>query len=116
MTLDLGNVTFDCHNAAALAEFYARLLDRAVDPDANEFFATVGATAGVSPVLMFTQVPERTPGKNSIHLDFHTAEWLESIEHAVGLGAEHIADFDEYGKVWATLADPEGNLFDIGKD
>ncbi|MFF2086608.1 VOC family protein [Nocardia sp. NPDC058176] len=116
MTLDLGNVTFDCHNAAALAEFYAQLLGRAVDPNANEFFATVGSTAGASPVLMFIQVPDRTPGKNAIHLDFNTDEWLESIERAVGLGAKHIADFDEYGKVWATLADPEGNLFDIGKD
>ncbi|WP_324196673.1 VOC family protein [Nocardia cyriacigeorgica] len=36
------------------------------------------------------------------------------MERAVSLGARHIADYDEYGIKWATLADPEGNLFDIG--
>ena len=29
------------------------------------------------------------------------------------LGATHLADHDEEGTVWATLADPEGNEFDV---
>ncbi|WP_278260674.1 VOC family protein [Nocardia sp. AG03] len=116
MTLALGNVTFDCHNAAALADFYAQLLDVPVDPEASEFFATVGKTAGSSPILMFIQVDDKNSGKNVVHLDYHSAEWRDYIERAISLGGKHIGDFDEYGQQWATLADPEGNLFDIGKE
>lgn len=116
MTIALANITMDCHNATAQAEFYAQLLDVPVDPDASQFFATVGKSAGLAPILMFIQVPDKTPGKNVVHLDFHTAEWAEYIERAISLGAKHIGDFDEYGIQWTTLADPEGNLFDIGKD
>ncbi|NMN98427.1 VOC family protein [Antrihabitans stalactiti] len=114
MPLSLEHITFDCHDAAALAAFWASLLDRPVDPEANPFFATVGRSAGASPVLMFIQVPDKTPGKNTIHIDFVAKDWTEQIDRAVSLGAKHVADYDEYGTKWATLADPEGNLFDIG--
>jgi hypothetical protein len=85
-----------------------------VDDGASEFFATVGRAAGARPVLMFLKVPDRTPGKNSIHLDLHTTQLAAEVTRAVGLGAKHVADFAEYGAVWTTLTDPEGNLFDVG--
>ncbi|MBC7300771.1 MAG: VOC family protein [Nocardia sp.] len=115
MTIALANVTVDCRNAATLAEFYARLLDLPVDPEASPFFATVGKSAGHTPTLMFLQVPDKTPGKNAVHLDLASAEWRDYVERAISLGAQHIADIDEYDMQWTTLADPEGNLFDIGK-
>ncbi len=112
MTLALSNITFDCADAAALANFYGKLLERSVNPDANQFFATVG-TPDQGPTLMFTAVADKTPGKNVLHLDLSAPDWRAQIDRAVSLGAEHIGDFDEYGVRWATLADPEGNLFDI---
>ncbi|MET8773469.1 VOC family protein [Nocardia sp. NPDC050713] len=115
MTLSIAHVTFDCENAAALAGFWAELLDQRVDEGASEFFATVGRESGLAPVLMFIKVPDKTPGKNVAHLDLHAADWREHIERAITLGAKHIGDFEEYGGQWTTLADPEGNLFDIGK-
>jgi hypothetical protein len=110
----IAHVTVDCHNAAELARFYAALLDRGVDSGATGFFATVGREAGAHPVLMFIKVPDRTPGKNSVHLDLHTADVAGEVARAISLGAKHVADFAEYGAVWTTLEDPEGNLFDIG--
>jgi predicted enzyme related to lactoylglutathione lyase len=112
--LTIGNVTVDCTHAADLAAFYAALLGRPVDEGASEQFATVGRAAGAQPVLMFIQVPDRTPGKNSIHLDLHAPDHPVDVARAVALGAKQVADFDQYGVVWTTLADPEGNLFDIG--
>ncbi|MBH0779106.1 VOC family protein [Nocardia bovistercoris] len=114
MSLSLGHVTFDCENAAALAGFWSALLELPVDQDASEHFATVGLGASARPALMFIAVPDKTPGKNVIHLDLHSEQWREHVERAIGLGAKHLADFDEFGAKWATLADPEGNLFDIG--
>jgi hypothetical protein len=113
--LAIGNVTMDCENAAELAGFYAALLERPIDPGASVHFATVGKQTGDRPVLMFIKVPDPTPGKNRIHLDLHTAAVAAEVERAVGLGAKHVGDFDEYGAVWTTLADPQGNLFDIGR-
>jgi hypothetical protein len=113
MTLTIGHVTFDCADAAALAGFWSELLDRPLDANASPEFATVGMAEGLSPVLMFIQVPDKTPGKNVIHLDLKAEDWREQIDRAIGLGAKHIGDFDEYGAQWVTLADPEGNLFDI---
>jgi predicted enzyme related to lactoylglutathione lyase len=110
----IANVTVDCTHAADLAAFYAALLDRQVDDDASEYFATVGRAAGAQPVLMFIKVPDRTPGKNSIHVDLNTSDVPAGVARATALGAKQIADFDEYGAVWTTMADPEGNLFDIG--
>ncbi|MFI6997058.1 VOC family protein [Nocardia sp. NPDC050175] len=114
MTLSLAHITIDSNDAAALAGFWSELLDQPVDEGSSAQFATVGSAAGLSPVLMFIQVPDKTPGKNVIHLDFHAEDWHQHIERAVSLGAKRIGDFDEYGAQWTTLADPEGNLFDIG--
>ncbi|HTJ36607.1 MAG TPA: VOC family protein [Dactylosporangium sp.] len=114
--MKIANVTVDCAgDAGALAGFYADLLDRKVDEGASPYFATVGRGAGEVPVLMFIQVPDRTPGKNSVHLDLHTEDVAGAVQRAIARGAKHVGDFDEYGAVWTTLADPEGNLFDIGR-
>lgn len=112
--LVIAHVTVDCAHAADLAGFYAALLDRQVDDGASEYFATVGRSTGARPVLMFIKVPDRTPGKNSIHLDLHTPDVAAGVARATALGAKPVADFDEYGAVWTTMTDPEGNLFDIG--
>ncbi|WP_069165719.1 VOC family protein [Nocardia altamirensis] len=114
MTLSIAHVTVDCHDAATLAGFWSALLDVPVDAEASEYFATVGRAAEATPVLMFIKVPDKTPGKNVIHLDLAADDWQEQIDRAVSLGAKHVGDFEEYGGKWATLADPEGNLFDIG--
>ncbi|MFC6011898.1 VOC family protein [Nocardia lasii] len=116
MTLALGHITFDCDHASTLAAFYSQLLDKPVDPEASEYFATIGKYGSDGPALMFIKVPDKNPGKNVLHIDFHSAQWRDYIERAISLGGKHIGDFDEYGQQWATLADPEGNLFDIGKD
>ncbi|MFC9994745.1 VOC family protein [Nocardia sp. NPDC127526] len=113
MAVTIANITFDCANAAELAEFWARLLELPVDPEANAEFATVGRSAGAAPLLMFTRVPDKTPGKNVVHLDLSADDLPARIDRAIALGAKHIADFDEYGMQWTTMADPEGNLFDI---
>jgi uncharacterized glyoxalase superfamily protein PhnB len=114
--LSIGNVTFDCDQPAELAGFYAALLGQKVDADASAYFAAIGRASGTVPVLMFLKVPDKTPGKNSVHLDLHTTALADEVARAVELGATRVADFDQYGVRWTTLRDPEGNLFDIGTD
>ena len=114
MPITLEHVTFDCANAAALAGFWAQVLETQVDAEANEFFATVNKAAD-GPALMFIQVPEERAGKNRLHIDFATTGWAAEVDRIVDLGAKRVGEFDEYGAHWITLADPEGNVFDLAE-
>ena len=64
---------------------------------------------------MFIQVPEERVGKNRLHLDLATADWAAEVDRLVGLGAKRLSEYDEYGTHWITLADPEGNVFDLAE-
>jgi hypothetical protein len=121
MSLSLAQLVFDCDNAAKLAGFWSRVLDRPVDPGANPFFATVGVdrSGGVDPStrslgLMFLKVPESKQVKNRLHLDLSAPEWEAEVARVIELGAVQIAEHQEYGTHWVTLLDPEGNEFDLG--
>ena len=66
----------------------------------------------IRPALGFQRVPDPTPGKNKVHLDFHSADKEAEVARLVALGATETGrnsfgpDMD-----WVTLADPEGNAF-----
>ncbi len=114
MSITFEHVVFDCANAAELAGFWAGLLNSTVDAEGNEFFATVNKGGeGVS--LMFCQVPEAAAGKNRLHIDFGAADWAAEVDRIVGLGAKRVEEHNEFGTHWITLADPEGNVFDLAE-
>jgi hypothetical protein len=114
-TLSLGQIVVDSADAAALAGFWSRLLDRPLLDGANQFFAVIPAAEnGDFPALMFLAVPEPRQGKNRIHLDLVSADRAAAVARATQLGARKVGEFDDYGTQWTTLADPEGNVFDIG--
>ena len=113
--LSLGQIVIDSADAAALAGFWSRLLDRPIVEGANQFFAVVPpAEDGTFPAMMFLAVPEPRQGKNRLHLDLVSPDRPAAVECAIELGARKVGEFDEYGTQWTTLADPEGNVFDIG--
>jgi hypothetical protein len=113
--LTLGQIVVDSVDAAALADFWSRLVLRPVRDGANQFFAVIPpAEDGSFPALMFLAVPEPRQGKNRLHLDLVSADRAAAVERATQLGARKVGEFDEYGTRWTTLADPEGNVFDIG--
>ena len=60
MSVTVEHIVFDAANAQRLATFWAEILGRDVDPEASEYFATVGrsGSAALQPVFMFLQVPE----------------------------------------------------------
>ena len=114
MTAAIGfaQVVVDCEQASRLGSFYAELLARPLADGASDFFAFLPASSDF-PGLMFLQVPEPRAGKNRVHVDLVTDDKDSAVARAVSLGATHLGDFDEYGAIWTTLTDPEGNVFDI---
>jgi hypothetical protein len=114
MSVSLESIVFDCADAQALAGFWAGVLSSEVDADGNQFFATVNRTAPGT-TLMFIQVPEPRNGKNRLHVDLSATDWAAEIDRLVDLGAKRVDEHNEYGTHWITLADPEGNVFDVAE-
>jgi hypothetical protein len=58
---------------------------------------------------MLHGVPEPKTVKNRVHLDLITADFDTEQARLRKLGATKVATFEH----WTTLADPEGNAFDL---
>jgi hypothetical protein len=111
-------VTFDCADAARVAGFWSLVLDRPLDGGGSAEFASIGMEPAESgptggAVWMFHQVPESKAAKNRVHVDLLSDNRDKAVAHALDHGAQRLGDFDEGGYQWTTLADPEGNEFDI---
>ena len=115
----LKEVVFDCKHPAALARFWAALLeDYAVRPyDDAEIarLAGLGLTPetdpvvmvdGAGPTLCFHQI-ERGRVQGKIHLDVSVEDRVAERARALGLGASIVREADGY----TVMADPEGNHF-----
>lgn len=109
MTINLTHLTFDCADAEKLASFWSAVLDQPVGDGASPEYAVLAGTPG----WMFLQVPEAKTAKNRCHPDLATADLTGAVARLLELGATHLADHTEDGTAWATLADPEGNEFDV---
>jgi len=108
-------LSIDAADAAALAGFWAAALGLQVAADADKRHAVVAiGPADVSvPRLVFHQVPEGKTVKNRLHLDLAATDWDAEIGRLTNLGATSIRDIEENGARWVTMADPEGNEFDL---
>jgi hypothetical protein len=107
------SISLDCADAGKQADFWSQVLHRPVDDGGNQDFAAIGLQNGGGEAWMFHRVPEAKQTKNRVHVDFLAADLREEVQRVLTLGATHIRDVDEGGYQWSTLADPEGNEFDI---
>lgn len=114
MPVTIENIAVDAADAGRLAAFWSAVLERPVDEDANQYFASIGRGAStMHPTMMFLQVPEERAGKNRIHLDLVAEDHQFELSRLERIGAKRLGDFAEYGITWTTFADPEGNVFDV---
>jgi hypothetical protein len=105
----LAAITFDCHDALVVAGFWSAVLDRPLPDDATSDYVQLPG----SPAWSFYAVPEAKAAKNRVHVDLEVDDLAAEVARLVALGARPLGDFDEHGFRWATLADPEGNEFDV---
>lgn len=107
-------LSVDCGDAAALASFWSQVLGRPVNPGATAQNAAIDATESApGPRLAFHQVPEGKTVKNRLHLDLVTPDYDAELARLAGLGATVINETDLGTVRWTTLADIEGNEFDL---
>ena len=120
------DVVFDCRHPASLARFWAAALDgyavapydeaeldrlraTGIDDPEDDPTVLVEPSSGGGPRLWFQLVPESKIVKNRVHLDLACADVGAEAERLAGLGARVLA---APGR-WVTMADPEGNEFDV---
>jgi predicted enzyme related to lactoylglutathione lyase len=115
MSISVLALSFDAHNAAQLAQFWAEALHRTVNDGATEDFASIAAdTDGrLGPLLMFHKVSEGKTVKNRVHFDLEAAEVLTEADRLRGLGAKQVRSLAENNNRWISFIDPEGNEFDL---
>ena len=106
-------ITVDCADPARLAAFWSALLETPVGDSMDDGRFVFLEGGGDLPVICFQRVPEPKSVKNRVHVDLATPDLDAELTRLKGLGATHLADHDEDGTRWATLADPEGNEFDV---
>ncbi|HEV7979918.1 VOC family protein [Amycolatopsis sp.] len=106
-------VTFDCHDAEALAAFWGEALGSGEFErwdDAHGVGYVELQLDGAAP-LLFQPVAEDKVVKNRVHLDIAPAEidQYAEIDRLVSLGAKVVTD--DPAVPFVVLADPEGNEF-----
>jgi predicted enzyme related to lactoylglutathione lyase len=115
MSSTVFGVAFDAEDAQAVASFWASALGRTVaDGATGDNAAISGDPAIPGSRIGFHRVPEGKTVKNRMHLDLITTDFDAEVDRLIGLGATKLNEVKkEAGGHWATMADPEGNEFDV---
>jgi hypothetical protein len=136
-------LTIDCEDPQVLADFWATALHYRPDPPPRGFDSweawltdlgvpesewndgkSIADPDGLGPRLYFQLVPESKVVKNRLHLDLDIAVPGESLEarrsavdseaaRLVAAGAAVLNRMSQLAHYHVTMADPEGNEFDL---
>ena len=102
------SVSFDAHDALALATFWAAVFGTDVDEDATTQKAFVEAAGWGGPNIWFTRVPESKTAKNRVHFDLRAPGPMEQeVRRLEALGARVLRVTAQL----TSMQDPEGNEF-----
>ena len=100
----------DCHNPAALFEFWSKVVGVEVEHTYPAYVFTT-KLPGSNIRLAFQKVPEDKVVKNRLHLDLAHPDPAAFAALVMSLGGSHVADHESGEFGWSVLADPEGNEF-----
>lgn len=110
------NVTFDCRDAGAVAQFWEAVTGQPKElmhQPGNDHWV-VSPRDGSLPRLVFVTVPEEKSIKNRVHLDLlpNDSSQEDEVARLLDLGARIVDDRRRSGPGgWVVMADPEGNEF-----
>ncbi len=109
MALNIEHLTFDCHDAQALAAFWSAAIGQPIEDDWGEFVRLAPGQGGIR--LAFQAVPEDKIAKNRMHMDINSNNMAETVENLIELGASVVAEHPSPNATWTVMQDPEGNEF-----
>jgi hypothetical protein len=108
MSLRWQNIVIDCSDPLLVASFWSEALGLELHgPEDGEIWIEPG---GVSPDILFLQVPEGKSVKDRIHLDLTPDDQDAEVARLITLGARR-TDIGQGDVTWVVMADPENNEF-----
>lgn len=119
------SVVLDCNDPAALVPFWCAALGYEPAGSLDDFEVLApGDGEPPGPVFILQRVAEPKSGKNRSHLDIHPPLELgvpALVERLEALGGTRLGEpvtelSESLGIWWLTMADPEGNEFDLVAD
>ena len=113
--LNLNSVMIGTKQPKLLATFYEQVIGKPADMVDNEngFFGWQVGSAYLS-VLEHSEMAGNTKDPGRVMFNFETSQVKEEFERIRGIGGTVIREPYEMGGGWvATLADPEGNYFQL---
>lgn len=117
MSIRVQCVCVDTADPDRIARFWGDVLGRRrthQSPDEIMLEPPEGsAEDGVTPGLLFVQVPEGKTVKNRLHLDLRPDDQAAEVARLERLGATRVSIGQGSGVSWIVLADPDGNEFDV---
>jgi predicted enzyme related to lactoylglutathione lyase len=113
--LNLNSVMIGTKQPIELAAFYEKVLEKAADmvDQENGFWGWQVGSAFLS-VLNHSEMGGNTKDPGRVMFNFETSQVKEEFERIKALGGAIIKEPYEMGGSWiATLADPDGNYFQL---
>ena len=113
--LNLNSVMIGTKQPKVLAAFYEKVIGKPADmaDSENGFFGWQAGSTNLS-VLEHSEMEGNTKDPGRLILNFETPQVKEEFERIKAIGALVIREPYEMGGGWiATLADPEGNYFQL---
>jgi predicted enzyme related to lactoylglutathione lyase len=110
------NVSFDCSDPYALAEFWSAVIGHPIHPECLPGDTEVVIEPAHGPRLFFQAVPEGKVVKNRVHVCLQPQDRDQDrdaeIDRVLALGATVLADHRTPNhEGWVVLGDPAGNEF-----
>jgi hypothetical protein len=103
-------ITIDCNDPATLSKFWGQAIEGYSDDPSGML-----ARSEKGPMMYFQQVPEGKAAKNRVHLELAAHDREEQLQRLISLGATKVQDFDQDGRKWTVMQDPEGGEFCISQ-
>lgn len=113
-------LALDCADAARLAEFWKGAIGYVAEGEPGPGTAWLTDPRGIAPHLALIEVDEPKAVKNRMHIDLAVSgdgppevRWARIAAEAARLEALGATVRHEYTGRWVSMADPEGNEFDV---
>lgn len=108
-------VVLDAVDVERVAAFWVEALRYRRIDRLEQYVVLAPLDGDTGSVFLVQGVSEAKGTKNRMHLDLHVADPEAEAERLVGLGATRTGTGALGDIAWITMADPEGNEFDIGR-
>jgi hypothetical protein len=108
----VGSIVIDCSDLPRMMAFWQEALGYVPRDPPEEDGVVLMDPSGRGPNVSLNLTPESPLADCRIHLDLYSSQPEEDVQRLIRLGAT-LKSAAETGRDFVTLADPDGNLFDV---